>query len=74
MSDESIMGLLLRAHAKLSAQAHGEQYVFSNISSSQCYEQAAMSVEGAIKSLNFAEQYVARQDAEKTRIERKPKP
>ncbi len=67
MPDESIMGLLLRAHAKCAAQAHGEQYVFDNISSSNHYEQASHSIEAAIKSVGFAEQYQARQDGRKAK-------
>ena len=34
MADESILGLLLRAHAEAAAQSHGERYVFDNLSSS----------------------------------------
>lgn len=65
MSDESILGLLLRAHGQCAAQAHGEQYVHINLSASSHFEQAMKSIEGAIHSLSFAEQYIARQSARK---------
>lgn len=67
MSDESILGLLLRAHGQVSAQAHGEQYLHHNVSASNCYENARQSIENAIKNIGFAETYIARQDAEKKR-------
>lgn len=59
-TDESILGLLLRAHAECAAQKHGEMYIFKNISASNHYEQAQSFVESAIRSLRFAEQYQAR--------------
>jgi hypothetical protein len=40
MSDESLLGLLLRAHKEASAQAHGEEYVFHNIPAKCDYEMA----------------------------------
>jgi hypothetical protein len=61
MADESVLGLLLRAHAKCSAQAHGEEYVFHNVSAAQHWEQAATNIAAAIRSVGFAEQYAARQ-------------
>lgn len=61
MSDESILGLLLRAHALCAAQSHGEEYIFKNISASNCYDQAKQSIESAIKSVGIAGLYVARQ-------------
>lgn len=66
MSDESILGILLKAHGQVAAQAHGEQYVHQNISAANCYENAKQSIESAIKNVTFAEQYVARQDAKKS--------
>lgn len=65
MSDESIMGLLLRAHARCSEQKHGEEFVFRNVSASNCWENAVQSIEAAIKQVGFAEAYVARADAKK---------
>jgi len=67
MSDESILGLLLRAHGLVSAQAHGEQYLHHNISASNCYENARQSIEAAIRQVGFADTYIARQDAQKKR-------
>lgn len=61
-TDESILGLLLRAHARVSEQAHGEQYVHRNISASQSYENARSSIESAIRQVTIAERYVARQE------------
>jgi hypothetical protein len=68
-NDESILGLLLRAHKQASAQAHGEKYVFNNISAWNHFDTCTKNIEAAILSLSFAEQYVARADAakEKTR-------
>jgi hypothetical protein len=65
MSDESPLGLLLRAHARCSEQKHGEEFVFQNVSASACWEQAVQSIESAIRSIGFAENYCARADAEK---------
>ena len=62
-SDESILGLLLRAHGQCAAQAHGEEYIHKNISAKCQYETAMQSIENAIKSVTFAEQSVARQNA-----------
>jgi hypothetical protein len=67
VSDESILGLLLRAHGLIAGQAHGEQYVHHNISASNCYENAMHSIESAIKQVGFADTYIARQDGEKKR-------
>lgn len=60
MADESLLGLLLRAHAEAAAQKHGEMYVHKNISASSHFEQAQGFIESAIRSIGFAEQYVAR--------------
>ena len=60
MSDESLLGLLLRAHAGCAAQAHGEKYVFDNSVASSHYEQAVTSIECAIRQLGFAEISIAR--------------
>lgn len=57
--DESLLGLLLRAHAEASAQAHGEKYLHKNISASNCYEMAMGSIHGAIQNVFIAERYVA---------------
>jgi hypothetical protein len=62
MADESIIGLLLRAHAKCSEQKHGEEYVFRNIPSSQCYEQAVSFIESAIKEIVIAERYAVKDE------------
>lgn len=70
MSDESVLGLLLRSHAELSAQCHGELYLFKNVSAASHYENAYKSVESAIRSLGLAEQYVVR--AEKDRTQKGP--
>lgn len=55
IDDQSILGLLLRAHAEIAAQKHGERYVHQNIPASCDYENAQQSVESAIKSVVFAE-------------------
>jgi hypothetical protein len=55
MSDESLLGLLLRAHKEASAQAHGEEYVFHNIPAKCDYEMAVQSIEQAITKVHFAE-------------------
>jgi len=58
VADESLIGLLLRAHAQCAAQAHGEQFVHNNIPAMCDFETAKQSIEGAIKSVMFAEQQV----------------
>jgi hypothetical protein len=55
MSDESLLGLLLRAHKEASAQAHGEEYVFHNIPAKCDYDNAVISIENAIKAVHLAE-------------------
>lgn len=55
MSDESLLGLLLRAHQEASAQAHGEEYVFHNIPAKCDYDMAVQSIEQAIKNVHHAE-------------------
>ena len=64
-TDESILGLLLRAHAACAGQAHGEQYVHGNIQASQCFEKAVQSIESARRSINFADGYVRVHEAKK---------
>jgi len=71
-TDESLLGLLLRAHAECAAQAHGEEYVHGNIPASQCFEQAVQSIEAAIRHVGFADGYVRIQEAKKSNKERKP--
>ena len=58
MSDESITGLLLRAHAQVAAQAHGEEYIHKNISAKCCYENALQSIHSAIQSVAMAQAHV----------------
>ncbi len=65
MSDESLLGLLLRAHAETAAQEHGEWYVFDNLSSSAFYGQAKQNIETAIRQIGFAEMHIARQGERK---------
>jgi hypothetical protein len=69
MSDESILGLLLRAHKETSAQMHGETYIFRNISAANYWEQATSFIESAINSASRAEQYVSQQDGQGKRKE-----
>ena len=71
MIDESILGLLLRAHAECAAQSHGEEYVHGNIAASQCFDQAVQSIEAAIRQVHFAECYVRVHEATKSTKERK---
>lgn len=54
-TDESLLGLLLRAHKEASAQAHGEEYVFHNIPAKCDYDNAIQSIESAIKNVHYAE-------------------
>ena len=61
MSDESIMGLLLRAHAQIAAQAHGEEFIHHNVSAMCSYQTAQQNIESAIKNINFADIHVARE-------------
>jgi hypothetical protein len=56
---------MLRAHAECAAQAHGEKFVHENLSSSAHYDSARQSIESAIQSLSFAEQYIARAEVRK---------
>lgn len=65
MSDESILGLLLRAHAQIAEQKHGERYVFGNIPTSMDYETAQGHVESAIRSVVIAERTQSRFQATK---------
>jgi hypothetical protein len=58
MSDESITGLLLRAHAQVAAQAHGEEFIHNNISAKCFYENALQSIHSAIQSVAMAQAYV----------------
>lgn len=70
-TDESILGLLLRAHAECAAQAHGEQYVHDNIPAMCDFQNAVQSIESAIRSVNFAEGRVRVHEAMKSNKERK---
>jgi hypothetical protein len=54
-TDESLLGLLLRAHREASAQSHGEEYVFHNIPAKCDYDNAVQAIESAIKSVHLAE-------------------
>ena len=63
--DESIMGLLLRAHAQVAAQAHGEEYIHHNISAKCCYENALQSIHSAINSVSMAQVHVYGQEERK---------
>ena len=63
--DESILGLLLRAHAQVAEQKHGERYVHSNIPTSMDYEMAQGHIESAIRAVFVAERTQARFDAQK---------
>jgi hypothetical protein len=65
MDDESIMGLLLRAHARCAEQKHGEEFIHHNVSAMNCYEHAVQSIQSAIRSVSFAEMHTAREDAKK---------
>ncbi len=71
-TDESIIGLLLRAHRKCAAQSHGEEYLHENIQASQCFDTAVQAIESAIKSVNFADGYVRVNEATKSNKERNP--
>ena len=59
VQDESILGLLLRAHAECAAQAHGERYRHNNIPASCDYDMALQSIHSAIRSVTNAEIRVA---------------
>lgn len=63
-SDESILGLLLRAHGKCAAQAHGEEHVFKNIPAKCDYEMAVDSIAQAIRRVCLAEQRVRVHEAQ----------
>ena len=54
MSDESILGLLLRAHRECAAQAHGEEFVHHNTSAMMNYETAGQGIEAAIHAVTLA--------------------
>jgi hypothetical protein len=68
-SDESILGLLLRAHAQVAEQKHGERYMHENIATSMDYETAQAHIESAIRSVVVAERtqarFIATKEAEK---------
>ena len=55
MDDRSIHGLLMRAHAEIAGQAHGDEFFLHNIPAKCDWENALQSVEAAIKSVHFAE-------------------
>jgi hypothetical protein len=65
MSDESLLGLLLRAHAECAAQKHGEQYVHHNLSASAHFESAQNSIGSAIHSIMLAERYIGLSEVKK---------
>ena len=54
-NEETIIGLLLRAHARASEQKHGEEFVNRNTSASTSYERAVQAIESAIWAVYFAE-------------------
>lgn len=54
-NEETILGLLLRAHARASEQKHGEEFVKKNTSASMSYERAVQSIESAIWAVYFAD-------------------
>lgn len=66
--DESILGLLLRAHAQIAEQKHGERYHFLNIATSMDYETAQGHVEAAIRAVFIAERTQARFQATKEAV------
>ena len=55
MMEESLLGLLLRAHREASAQSHGEEYLFHNIPAKCDYDMAVQAIESAIRSVHNAE-------------------
>lgn len=63
MPDESMLGLLLRVHAQVAAQAHGEEFIHHNAPAMQCFETMRHSIEAAIRSLSMAEMYQRTQEA-----------
>jgi hypothetical protein len=74
MNEESIIGLLLRAHRETAAQAHGEEYRMSNVNAANCYKDATNHIEGAIWNAIFAEQYVRSQEATQAEAKKHAKP
>lgn len=62
MNEESIIGLLLRAHGHVAAQALNEERL-GNISASQCWQQSQKAIENAIWQAHFADNYVRAQEA-----------
>jgi hypothetical protein len=64
-TDESHLGLLLRAHAECAAQAHGEEYVHGNIPAKCDYEMALQSIHSVIRTVVNAETRVAVDQAKK---------
>lgn len=65
MADESILGLLLRAHAEVAAQKHGERYVFHFPASSMDYDTAQQHIESAINAAWCADMTHQRLETEK---------
>ena len=53
--DESIVGLLLRVHARVAAQSHGERFIHQNIPAHCDWELALQSIESAIRSCHNAQ-------------------
>lgn len=62
-TDETILGLLLRAHSQCAAQAHGEEFIHKNISAKCQWEMAMQSIESAIKGVTYAERTAAVMEA-----------
>jgi hypothetical protein len=55
VNSQSILGLLLKAHAQVAAQAHGEEFIYHNTCAMSYYETAQANIESAIFSVNNAE-------------------
>jgi hypothetical protein len=69
VNSQSILGLLLKAHAQVAAQAHGEEFIHHNTSAMCCYETAQASIESAIFSVNNAEIHQFRKPVKEEHIE-----
>lgn len=65
MSDESILGLLLRALRQSAQQEHGEEFKQSNLNGAVYYGQCCQNIDSAIKSLFAAERAVGYSDGRK---------
>ena len=75
-TDDSIKGLLLRVHAEIAGQRHGEEFIHHNVRAMNFYEQALQSVQSAIKSVAMAEVHQFGKDiyGNGARDEKKPTP